>query len=188
MNNHTKIIYLTAKPGVGKYTIAKLLAKQHGFILCDNQLINNPIFELLQYDGHGIIPDFAWDSIGKIRTEIFEFLRKTPDKSYIFTNNLYDDEGDKHLYEQILNMAQARSSLFVPIRFTLSQAEHLKRITNPTRRERWKSIDIHGVYDTTPLLPIHHPNLLELELSDLTAKEAANQISNHINILCKPQI
>lgn len=48
----TTIIYLTGKPGVGKYTIAKELAANHGFIVCDNQLINNPIFELLQYDGY----------------------------------------------------------------------------------------------------------------------------------------
>ena len=50
MNNKTTIIYLTGKPGIGKYTIAKELAKSHGFIVCDNQLINNLIFELLQYD------------------------------------------------------------------------------------------------------------------------------------------
>jgi dephospho-CoA kinase len=41
----TTIIYLTGKPGVGKYTIAKELAANHGFIVCDNQMINNPIFE-----------------------------------------------------------------------------------------------------------------------------------------------
>ena len=53
--NNTNIIYLTGKPGVGKYTIAKELAANHGFIVCDNQLINNPIFELLQYDGYDLL-------------------------------------------------------------------------------------------------------------------------------------
>lgn len=42
MTQNTTIIYLTGKPGVGKYTIAKELASRHGFIVCDNQLINNP--------------------------------------------------------------------------------------------------------------------------------------------------
>jgi len=59
MTQPTTIIYLTGKPGVGKYTIAKELAAKYGFIVCDNQLINNPIFELLQYDGYAKIPDFA---------------------------------------------------------------------------------------------------------------------------------
>lgn len=58
MENKTKIIYLTGKPGVGKYTIAKYLSK-YGFIVCDNQLINNSIFELLNYDELTSIPEFA---------------------------------------------------------------------------------------------------------------------------------
>ena len=40
MTQPTTIIYLTGKPGVGKYTIAKELAAKYGFIVCDNQLIN----------------------------------------------------------------------------------------------------------------------------------------------------
>ncbi len=76
MQFKTTLIYLTGKAGIGKYTIAKELAKSHGFIICDNQLINNPIFELLQYDGYAQIPEFAWDFIARIRDEIFEFLKK----------------------------------------------------------------------------------------------------------------
>ncbi|MEY4463771.1 MAG: hypothetical protein RLZZ81_742 [Pseudomonadota bacterium] len=46
----TTIIYLIGKPGTGKYTIAKELVESV-YIICDNQLINNPIFALLGYDG-----------------------------------------------------------------------------------------------------------------------------------------
>ncbi|HJD60261.1 MAG TPA: hypothetical protein LFW20_06440 [Rickettsia endosymbiont of Omalisus fontisbellaquei] len=42
----TTIIYLIGKPGTGKYTIAKELSKS-GYVICDNQLINKPIFALL---------------------------------------------------------------------------------------------------------------------------------------------
>ena len=180
MQNDTIIIYLTGKPGVGKYTIAKALANNHGFILCDNQLINNPIFELLQYDGYAKIPDFAWDSIAHIRTEIFEFLTKLPQNDYVLTNNLYEDDGDKRLYEQAQDMADKRGSLFVPVRLLISEDEHLKRVTNPNRRERWKSIDPQDVYDKTPLLSIVHPHLLTLDVSQLSAEMAAKEIANHI--------
>ena len=54
----TFIIYLIGKPGVGKYTIAKEL-ETYEYIICDNQLINNSIFSLLQYDGFKEIPSFA---------------------------------------------------------------------------------------------------------------------------------
>jgi len=180
MKNDTIIVYLTGKPGVGKYTIAKELAKDRGFIICDNQLINNPIFELLQYDGYAKIPDFAWDSISKIRTEIFEFLTKFSQNSYVLTNNLYEDDGDRNLYEQVKKMAEKRGSLFVPVRFLINQNEHLKRVTNPNRRERWKSIDLQDVYDETPLLSFIHQNLLELDVSNFSAEKAAKEILNHI--------
>ncbi|NDB85447.1 MAG: hypothetical protein EB127_22500 [Alphaproteobacteria bacterium] len=179
----TTIIYLTGKPGVGKYTIAKELAANHGFIVCDNQLINNPIFELLQYDGYAKIPDFAWECIGNIRTWIFKFLTKETSKSYVLTNNLYEDEGDRDCYEQVQNMAEARGSLFVPVRLLIDQDEHLRRVVNPNRRDRWKSMDPQDVYDETPLLSISHPNLFSLNVSNLSPAEAAEAIMNHIKEL-----
>jgi tRNA uridine 5-carbamoylmethylation protein Kti12 len=183
MTQPTTIIYLTGKPGVGKYTIAKELATNYGFIVCDNQLINNPIFELLQYDGYAKIPDFAWECIGNIRTQIFKFLTKETRNSYVLTNNLYEDEGDRDCYEQVQNMAETRGSLFIPVRLLIDQDEHLRRVVNPKRRERWKSIDPEDVYDETPLLSITHPNLLALNVSNLNSEDSAQAIMNHINEL-----
>lgn len=183
MTQPTSIIYLTGKPGVGKYTIAKKLAAKHGFIVCDNQLINNPIFELLQYDGYAKIPDFAWETIGNIRRCVLTFLSKEQDDSYVLTNNLYENAGDKVCYAEVVYMAETRGSLFVPVRLLIEQDEHLQRITNPSRRARWKSIDPQDVYDETPLLSISHPNLLQLNVSNLSPTDAAETILNHIKIL-----
>ncbi len=179
----TTIIYLTGKPGVGKYTIAKELAAKHGFIVCDNHLINNPIFELLQYDGYAKIPDFAWEAIGNIRRCVLTFLAKERDNSYVLTNNLYEDVGDKVCYEEVLHMAETRGSLFVPVRLLIDQDEHLRRVRNPSRRDRLKSIDPQYVYDETPLLAISHSNLLELNISKLSPAGAVNAIINHLNRL-----
>ena len=179
----TTIIYLTGKPGIGKYTVAKELAKNYGFIVCDNQLINNPIFELLQYDGFAKIPAFAWDSIARMRTEIFDFLTKMPGSSYVLTNCLAENLKDRKLYEQVKNMAEARGSLFVPVRLLITKEEHLKRLTRSERRERWKSIDPQDAEDNGPLLSISYPNFLELEVSNLSSKDAATSIINHVKKL-----
>jgi len=183
MNRKTTIIYLTGKPGIGKYTIAKELAKNHGFIVCDNQLVNNPVFELLQYDGHAKIPEFAWDVIAKIRTEIFDFLIQVPKNNYVLTNCLAETEEDKELYEQVKHMAEARGSLFVPVQLQISKEEHLKRLTRLERRERWKSINPQDAEDMGPLISIAHPNNLKLEISNLSAEDAAEKIMNHVNRL-----
>lgn len=60
-NNNKKscIVYLIGHPGTGKLTIAQNLVSSLEFIICDNQLINNPIFTLLNYDGFSVIPEIA---------------------------------------------------------------------------------------------------------------------------------
>ncbi|RTK92345.1 MAG: hypothetical protein EKK61_05065 [Rickettsiales bacterium] len=180
MKSKTLIIYLTGKPGVGKYTIAKELAGNGEFIICDNQLINNPIFELLGYDGFSKIPEMAWDSIRHIRTEIFNFLTKFTQKSYILTNNLYEDEGDRNLYEQVKKMTELRGSIFVPVKLVINEQEHLRRVTQTDRKNRLKTIDPQCAYDKTPLLSYTHHNLLELDISNLKPEEVACSIMEHV--------
>lgn len=183
MTRKTTIIYLTGKPGVGKYTIANELASRYNFIVCDNQLINNPIFELLQYDGYNKIPEYAWEVIGNIRRCIFAFLVKENQKSYVLTNNLYEDSGDKVCYAEVVYIAEARGSLFIPVRLLINQDEHLKRVTNLNRRDRYKSIDPQEAYDERQLLALEHPNLLKMNVSNLSPQDAAEVIMNHISKL-----
>ncbi|MCD6055468.1 MAG: hypothetical protein K0R12_430 [Gammaproteobacteria bacterium] len=180
MKSNSTIIYLTGKPGVGKYTIAKELAKSYGFIICDNQLINNPIFELLSYNGYAKIPSFAWDAIARIRAEIFKFLTRVPEVSYVLTNCLAETEEDRELYENVRAMAEARGSLFVPVQLLINKEEHLKRLTQPKRRERWKSIDPQDAEDNGHLLSISHPHFFELEISNLSPQASASNIMKHI--------
>lgn len=181
MSSRSTIIYLTGKPGVGKYTIAQALAEKYEFVICDNQLINNPIFELLQYDGYTKIPDFAWNSIAKIRTEILDFLTKVPRTNYVLTNCLAETQEDRAMYEQVERMASSRGSVFIPVKLEISKDEHLNRLIKPERRNRWKSIDPQDAEDNGPLLRIEHPNLLILEISNLKPDVAAEEIIKHIN-------
>ncbi|MFY9589609.1 hypothetical protein [Rickettsia endosymbiont of Halotydeus destructor] len=177
----TIIIYLIGKPGTGKYTIAKELAK-HDYIICDNQLINNPVFALLKYDGFKDIPEFAWEIIRKIRNNIFEFITKEPENSYVLTNVLNEDEGDHKLFKQVENMALQRSSLFVPVKLLISEAENKKRVANSERAVRYKSLKIE---ENMELINISHPHLLELDVSDLSPFEAAKKILEHVIVFRK---
>ncbi len=182
-NNYSSyIIYLIGNPGTGKYTIAKELAK-NGFIICDNQLINNPIFTLMSYSGFGDIPEFAWNTIAKIRKNIFDFLEEKITDSYVLTNCLYENTGDIALYMQVKEMAYKRQSVFVPVKLVISKEENLKRITQDSRRERWKSIDPQDVYLKEPLITIQHTNLLELNVSELSQNQAAKRILQHMHKL-----
>ena len=182
---NTIIIYLTGKPGVGKYTIAKELARNKDYIVCDNQLINTPIFELMGYDGLTKIPELCWQSVKRIRDEIYSFLTNYKQGNYILTNNLYEDDGDRNLYQQVKNRADSRGSFFVPIKLRINEQEHLKRITRIERRIKLKTIDAQFALDKTPLLSFSHDNLLELEISNLEPIDAAHIIEHHIMVLVK---
>ena len=175
----TIILYLIGKPGAGKYSIAKEI-KKSGYIICDNQLINNPIFSLLNYDGYMSVPQSAWETIGRIRKNIFDFLSHQPDKSYVLTNVLYEDPGDRQCFQQVERMSLKRNSLFVPVKLIISPEENAKRVQNPERSLRFKSIDPQEAYSKEPLLDIQHPHLLELDVTTLSAKNAAEKILEHV--------
>jgi hypothetical protein len=130
-----------------------------------------------------IVPDFGWEAIGNIRRCVLTFLAKEIHNSYVLTNNLYEDAGDKVCYAEVVYMAEARGSIFVPVRLLIDQDEHLRRVVDPKRRDRWKSIDPQDVHDETPLLSISHPNLFSLNVSNLSPEDAAEAIMNHIKIL-----
>ena len=159
-----------------KYTIAKELSKSR-YIICDNQLINNPIFALLEYDGFKEIPEFAWEIIRKIRDNIFEFISCEHSNNYVLTNVLGEIERDHKLFKQVENMALQRDSLFVPVKLLISKEENKIRVANPKRALRYKSLRIE---EGIELINISHPNLLELNVSHLPAITAAEKILEHV--------
>lgn len=178
----TSIIYLIGNPGTGKYTISKELSK-HNFIICDNQLINNPIFTLLNYDGFTKIPETGWKAIRDIRNAVFNFITIEQQHNYILTNCLYENKGDRKCYSQVESMALKRGSLFVPVKLLISEKENLRRILQPSRKERQKSIDPQDVYLKKPLIKIEHPHLFTLDVSELSAAQVAKKILKHVSKL-----
>ena len=182
MHDKTVILYLIGKPGTGKFTIATEISKQ-GYIICDNQLINNPIFSLLNYDGYAKIPEFAWTAISEIRSSVYNFLSDELTNNYVLTNVLCDVDYDYELYEQVQSMATRRNSLFVPVKLLINEKENIKRIQNHDRLKRFKTINTKNIYTEYELIKISHPNLLEFDISDISAKAAAKIILHHVNNL-----
>lgn len=176
----TVILYLIGKAGSGKYTIAQEIV-HHGYKIVDNQLINNPIFSLL--DLNQPIPEVAWQAIEAIRKSVLDFLSSEKFNNYVLTNELYDVDHDHIIYQQVEIMAQQRNSLFIPIKLQISKEENIKRIKNPERKARYKSTTINENYREKPLINISHQNLLELDISNLSANQAAQKVIDHVNSL-----
>lgn len=169
----TNLVYLIGMPGVGKYTIARELERQYGFRICDNHLINNPIFSLLGKVSH--IPDFAWEYVDRIRAVVFEFIKRMRG-SYVLTNCLYDTNDDLQIYKQVLSLSEARNSNFVPVLLVVEPEEHRRRIMQEGRRLRYKSTDPKLINLGVKLLQIEHPNLLQLDITYMEPEAVAKVI------------
>lgn len=183
--NRSTIVYLIGSPGAGKFTIAnELLALDEGnTILCDNHLVNNVIFSLLKLDKNYEVSDFAWSCVKRVRDVVFDFIEHDKKHNYIFTNVLNEDEGDRSLFEQVELLSEKRYSIFVPVKLFISMEENEKRIQSKGRKERLKSIDPKDIRSYDELLKISHKNLLELDITNITAMEAAKKVKHHIQSL-----
>lgn len=183
------IIYLLGHEGVGKYTIAKELVSLTGAKLVDNHAINNPIFSLIHSDGKNELPDAVWHRVRQVRAAVFETIAtlSPPDYSFVFTNALKEGRvKDSVVFNQILEIAQVRSSRLAIIRLSCSTSEITQRITNVDRKDRHKSTDAMAAKNRNETLEVFkpdHPNVLNLDTTELSAVNAATKIIEYIKQL-----
>ncbi len=180
VNYHEKsiTIYLIARAGTGKYTIAKELEKS-GYKIVDNHLINNPIFSLL--DRVGAIPETAWNAIESIRNTVLNFISEDIISNYVLTNELYEDKYDRSIFNRVQAAAKMRNSIFIPVMLHISYDENTKRITNPERLKRYKIMQIHPQNTLKQIIKITHQNLIEIDVTELQADIVALKILASIN-------
>lgn len=182
------VIHLLGYPGVGKYTIAKEMAKLAGFRILDNQLINNPIFTVVGADGVTPLQDRVWDYCTKIRKVVFEALEELaePDANFIMTN--YITSGDEADLKQKVDFFNRRDSAYYPVFLTCDLNVHKKRVVSEDRAHRMKEIDPNGPerhMADDPLWYFDHKNRLEFDISSGTPQSAALDILTRISELQK---
>jgi len=179
------IIYLIGFPGSGKYTIAEQIRELTGAKLVDNHLINNPVFSVIETDGVSPIPDPVWQKVDAVRRIVLDTIREfsSPHFSFVFTNHLVDgDPSDVRAFLEIAALAAERRSTFVPVRLFCDEEELCRRIVSADRIRRFKDISPDNArhrFRTRRILSVDHPHLLDLDVTKLTAAQAAQQIVRH---------
>lgn len=183
------LIYLVGFPGTGKYAIAQEIVAKADVRLVDNHLINNPIFSVIGDYGWTQQRDLIFKHVARIWEVVLDALVhiSTPTDSFVLTNHLQEgDEFDRRHYERIRNTAELRKATFVPVRLVLSDVEeHVRRITTPARKLRHKLISAEAPqeYASLDVLKMDHANTLTLDVTKLSAAEAADSVLAHIRQL-----
>jgi len=178
--------HLIGYPGTGKYTIAQEIKKRLDCRIVDNHLINNPVFTVARIDGKTALPPQVWENTGKIWRIVLESIRDLSPAhfNFLFTNALFDTDPDDHdWFREICDFVDARGSVYIPVRLEIAdKEEHRKRVTATGRDERFKATDPQGperFRARGPILCINHPNVLTLDVTDLSPENAAIAILAH---------
>jgi hypothetical protein len=179
------VIYLLGYPGVGKYTVAREIAKLNGAVVVDNQVVNYPILVLLRWDAVSDLPPGTMDRSAPIREAVLKALDEIAprDLSYILTNVLHDDEECRTVYERVKRIAASREAIFLPVLLRCEPQEQLRRVTAAERVVRLKIADPQKVAEyvrTSRLLVPDDPQLLELDTTHVHPAEAAEAIVRRV--------
>jgi predicted kinase len=184
---HNTLIYLIGVPAVGKYTVAKEIARLTGAKLVDNQVINTPVYSVVGYDGTDAFrfPSSAWKQIEKIQRAVLTLIRDCPpNESFIFTNCLDAKiPGDKAWYRRVERVAKQRRAQFFPVWLTCDAKVIRQRKGGADRKARWKDTDLSNIdrwVNEFEVLKLNHPNGLTLDTSKVSAKETARRILSHV--------
>lgn len=179
---HNTIIYLIGFAGTGKYTIAKEICRLTNARLVDNHLINNPVFSLIRADGKTPFPESVWEKTWAIRHIVLNVIKdiSPAEFSFVFTNELFDDDlYSQKLFSEIVELATNRMSKLIPVLLMCDEEELCNRIQSPERATRLKDTNADNgrkKIHSQKILRIKHPNLLDLNVTNLSALHAAEII------------
>jgi hypothetical protein len=189
MGFENTIIALIGFPGVGKYTIAKELARLMPAMVVDNHYCNNVIFPLAGHGWGDRCADQVWDQIDKVRQVVMETIAtiSPSEASFIFTGVLRDtDDSDFATYQLWASTAAQRKALFVPVVLACEAAENQRRVVSEGRAERMKLTKpemIAHIHATEQLLTPTHAHCLQLETTHLSVEQTVAQIMSHVEAL-----
>ncbi len=187
------IILLTGLPGVGKRTVAEVIAKHTNIRFSDHHDLTDPILKLFG-DDYQIFWDLTPDMWGKLNAVIDVYLSAIADvcsrnDSFILTEMMFDQQPyHKIFYDKVLEVVKKRGATFIPIRLLCDEEELAKRVQSEDRKKYFKTRDPELSRKRSKEITVfysHHPNEVTINNTNKSPEEVCNSILEAINNINK---
>jgi hypothetical protein len=173
-------VYLVGPPGVGKFTVGKVLAERLPAVLVDNHTWLNPVFRLIAQDGVTSLPAAVWSLADRVRSAVLETMATVSprDWNFIVTHGATGHPDDSDIARKLLAVGEHREARILVARLTCAPEPLADRVAQPERRDRMKDADTEAARRNALLPPFDpgHPNMITIDTSTLTAMAVADRI------------
>ena len=173
------IIHFNGMPGVGKRTVAEILANKINARLIDNHLLIDLVLAICERGSVEYI-----SILKEIMAVVLEQIAQTSDQTFIFTNALAaESKGDRERFDQIHLFAENHKIPFVQILIKCNLEENKRRIVSENRKTKGKLMDVDEL-EKLQKYTIYHPLTefaFEIDTTNLSAAVAAEEIRNFLD-------
>lgn len=178
------IIHINGMPGVGKFTVAQLLASSLSGHLIDNHRLIDAATTCSDHGSRNYIK-----VLKNITDVVFAELRTyKAGQSIILTNALADQcPEDIDRYNRCKQLAELRGEKFLAVLLTCSVEGNISRVQNPSRALKGKLTRVDRLLELRELYSIYHPenetHRLEIDSTNLSPEETSRIIQEEVERL-----
>ncbi|MGF6227644.1 putative kinase [Inquilinus ginsengisoli] len=173
------IVHLNGWPGVGKLTVARLLAPRLQARLIDNHLLHDVAIRCA-----GIDDPARWPLYETVRAAAYQVLADRPrSETFVMTNALcIGSPREREAWRQVVALAETRAVPLVPVVLEADDTVLCSRVQRLERQGR-KLTDpnvLAAMIRSDRLLKPDVPERLDLDTTRLAAADAAVAIEAHL--------
>lgn len=181
------LIHINGAPGVGKLTIARVMASRLNARVLDNHAIYNVVFGLTDFKS----PEF-FATVRAVRTVAYDQILRLPESEKVILTDAYFEDSDWawESWKAIEQLAEARAWPFFTLSLLCEASEHRQRIVNEERAVNGKLRDVSYVDQAAQrsLIEKDGPFSLRCDVTNFSAGEAASKLSDWIEEIVPPAL
>ena len=176
------IIHINGMPGVGKQTVARLLAESLDAHLIDNHLLIDLVTSI-----HKRGSSDYFSMLEKLTDLVLEEVSRTSNETFILTNALTDElPEDRNRLDRLSQFAENHGLRFIQVLLNCDLEENKRRIASENRLLKGKLVNAQELEFLRQNYTIYHPPskfALTINATDSSAENISEQIKHYLDNL-----